>query len=126
MTPRPRAAATPPTARPVHDRRLVDAVVRSLTPVAPDLRVGAMFGSPAAYLGKRMVFCVFGDALGVKVPAVHAEHLVRDGVAAAFRPHGRPPMKEWVALRARADDPGSWPSVLEAAIFHARVIDAPG
>ena len=100
-------------------------MVRTLGTAAPDLRVGAMFGSPAAFVGKRMVFCVFGDVLGVKVPAAYAEGLVRDGCASAFQPYGRAPMKEWIALAADPDEPGSWGPVLAVAIGHARASGAP-
>ena len=61
---------------PIHDRALFDALVAHMRVTEPELRIGSMFGCPAAFLGRRLAFCVFGAAVGVKVPAVEAARLI--------------------------------------------------
>jgi hypothetical protein len=52
---------------PPRNRDLLLALVSDLRKDAPVLRIGAMFGCPAAFAGRPMAFCVCGDAVGVKL-----------------------------------------------------------
>ncbi len=114
-SPRPTSGA-----KVAHDRVLFDALVAHMRGIEPELRVGAMFGSPAVFMGKRMAFCVFKTGVGAKVPASEAARLIASGAATPFRPYGKPAMKEWIELQAsRADAPGLAP-VLSLALQYAK------
>lgn len=104
---------------PTHDRALFVALHARLAAEAPGLRAGSMFGCPAAFLDGRMAFCVFRTQVGVKVPAELAAGLVAQGLAQPFRPFGRPPMREWISVVARADDQEPVLPILRAALAHA-------
>jgi len=67
-----------------------------------------------------MAFCVFGSAVGAKVPQADAERLIASGTATAFRPFGRPPMREWIELRAKSEELDRLQPFLSLAIDHAR------
>ncbi len=60
----------------------------------------SLFGCPAAFVGRRMAFCVHGRGIGGKLPQADAARLIASGGATAFRPFGRPAMKDRVELRA--------------------------
>ena len=68
-----------------------------------------------------MFACVYGDQVGLKLPAARVEELLRSGYV-PFRPIGKPPMREWVAAPRElalsfADEPAV---VLEALSFVVR------
>jgi hypothetical protein len=90
--------------------------------VEPEIRVGAMFGCPAAFVGRRMAFCVYGKAVAAKLPQAEAARLMAAGDATAFRPFGRPPMKEWVELQAEPGDAPRLAPVLAIALRYARAL----
>jgi hypothetical protein len=104
----------------VHDRALFDAMVVKMRIAEPGIRVGAMFGCPAVFVGRRMAFCVYGSAIGVKIPQADAARLIASRMAAAFRPYGRPPMKEWIELQATAADFGKVVPILTLALRYAK------
>lgn len=103
----------------VHDRALFDAVIARLAPSEPDMRAGAMFGSPAIFVGRRMAFCVFGRALGVKLPEARTKALIAAG-AVAFRPYGKVPMREWIAIEPEKGGIEAALPLLAEAIAYAR------
>jgi hypothetical protein len=107
----------------IHDRGLFETLLAEMHSVAPDLRSGAMFGCPAAYIGTRLAFCVYGDVVGVKLPAAAAARLMASGKATAFRPYGRVPMKEWVELRVTRATAAAAAPVLAVAIDYARNLE---
>lgn len=86
-----------------HDRELFAWVVSHVRELVPELRTGAMFGCPAVYVGGKLAFCVYGFGIGVKLPEAEAARLVSSGLAAPFRPFGKPAMKAWVLLPGEAD-----------------------
>jgi hypothetical protein len=104
---------------------LFETLIDHVRMVDPALRTGAMFGCPAAYVGRRMAFCVYGDAVGAKLPQADAARLIEAGTAESFRPYGKPAMKEWIALRDGRSDPLAVFAVLDLAIRYARALDAP-
>jgi hypothetical protein len=106
--------------QPAHDRILLDALVAHLRGVEPTIRVGIMFGCPAAFVGRRMAFCAYGQGIGVKLPRAEAAKLISSGEATAFRPFGRPPMKEWIELRAEPGGVTRIAPVLALAVAYAR------
>jgi hypothetical protein len=63
----------------------------------PGLRVGRMFGFPAAYAGRRLVCCVREDGLVARLPPAAFEAARRAG-AAQWAPKGRR-MTGWVMFR---------------------------
>ena len=108
------------SAKVVHDRKLFDALVAHMRSIEPEIRIGAMFGSPAAFMGRRMAFCAFKSGVGAKVPEAEAALLIASGAATQFRPYGKPAMKEWIELQAsRADVPKLEP-VLSLALRYAK------
>ena len=122
------AAPGPPTKErsivarfePAHNRSLFETLVAQMGAVEPETRVGAMFGCPAAFVGRRMVFCVYGEGVGVRLPHVDAARLIAFRQATAFRPFGRPPMKEWVELRVEPGDVLRIAPILALALRYAR------
>ena len=81
-----------------HDHVLFDAVIALAASINPTIRRGSMFGSPAIYVGRRMAICVHGTELGLRVPENLARRSIEDGRATSFRPYGKAPMREWIAL----------------------------
>jgi hypothetical protein len=108
---------------PPPNRPLFDAVVALLRSLEPELRVGSMFGCPAAFVPNRMAFCVYGEVIGVKVPEKEAIRLKGLGKAAAFRRYGRPAMKEWIELRTTRRDVHELLPILRIAIQYAKALD---
>lgn len=75
----------------------------------PGAKAGKMFGHPAFYVNGRLFACLFGDALGLKIPEALASELTRRGKAQPFRPYGKSKMREWIELpvqRAVTDPQG--------------------
>ncbi|WP_374330748.1 hypothetical protein [Aestuariivirga sp.] len=81
-----------------HDRTLFESLLAEAQRRNPDVRSGAMFGSPALFLGRRMVGCVFGANIGLKLPAAAVASAIAAGSASAFRPYGKPAMREWLEI----------------------------
>ncbi len=94
--------ASQPDPRYREDVRLV---LQELLPAQEGVRAGKMFGFPAWYAGRRLFACVYGEGVGLKVPAALAQQLLLESQVIPFRPMGKPPMREWVQLnRAWAED----------------------
>lgn len=102
-----------------HDRSLFDKLVAQMHSVEPT-RVGLMFSCPAVFVGRRLAFCVFGSAVAAKIPQAEAARLIGSGTAIAFRPYGRPAMKEWVEIRAKPTDVVRLVPALSLALRHAK------
>jgi hypothetical protein len=65
----------------------------------PRVRPGKMFGYPAYYAGRKLAICLFEQGVGVKLPEQTAVALLEtDPHVTAFRPMGRPTMREWVQI----------------------------
>ena len=100
-----------------HDRRLFDRLLQRARLLDADIRAGGMFGSPALFLGRRMIGCVFGRNIGLKVPAPLAAEAVAEGSAIPFRPYGKPAMREWIEIDGK--DLAVRQDLLAAAIHFA-------
>jgi hypothetical protein len=83
---------------PAHDLALFDALLGEARLRNPEVRRGSMFGSPALFLGRRMIGCVFGPNIGLKVPAEVASQAIASRSATPFRPYGKPAMREWIEV----------------------------
>lgn len=81
-----------------HHQELFDAVLARAASFNPTIRRGSMFGSPAIYVDRRMAIGVHGTELGLRVPETLARRSIEDGRATPFRPYGKAPMREWIAL----------------------------
>jgi hypothetical protein len=57
-----------------HDMALFDTLLAEAKLRNPEVRRGSMFGSPALFLGRRMIGCVFGPTIGLDGRAL-ARHL---------------------------------------------------
>lgn len=68
----------------------------------PEVQRGSMFGSPAVFLGRRMIGCVFGPNIGLKVPAEVAAQAIASQSATPFRPYGKAAMREWIEIEGPA------------------------
>ena len=100
-------------------REELRAVLRDMLDGRADTRAGLMFGFPAFYAGGKLVACVYGSGIGLRVPPEQASEL-RGAPTRAFEPHGRP-MRAWAFLEpAAADDLRAEAAVLEAAIDRAK------
>ncbi|TKC81650.1 hypothetical protein FAZ69_27175 [Trinickia terrae] len=109
-----------PTPRLLHDRFLFDAAFNEVRDIDAPVREGAMFGCPAAFVGRRIAFCVYGSGLGIKLPAERAAALLESGRAFAFQPYGRAAMTEWVELRIQRDRVDEIAPVLAEAVRFAQ------
>ena len=98
------------------DRALLERLVAVLPGGGASVRLGSMFGWPAAYVGKKLAFCVQGTVVGIKVPAEDATRLINAGQALPFRPYGKPPMKEWVEMGVVGDDVSAIVPVLQTSV----------
>ena len=103
----------------IHDKALFDAVLARAASFHPAIRHGSMFGSPAIYDGRRMAICVYGTELGLRVPESLARRSIEDGRATPFRPYGKPPMREWIALGGGLSALGGRDDLLQAALTFA-------
>lgn len=85
----------------------------------PDTRPGLMFGFPAFYAAGKLVACVYGTGIGLRVPPEQASQL-RGAPTRPFEPYGRL-MRAWAFLEpAAADDLRHEAAILEAAIDRAK------
>jgi hypothetical protein len=86
----------------------------------PGIRERRMFGCPAFFLDRRMVACIYGDEVGIKLPSSRVDALLAKAVVSPFRPYGKT-MREWVSLRQRGDDLEALAGLFdEAATYAAR------
>ena len=108
------------TPRLLHDRFLFDAAFNEVRDIDAPVHEGAMFGCPAAFVGRHIAFCVYGSGLGIKLPAERAAALVKSGRAFAFQPYGRSAMNEWVELRIERDHVDEIAPVLAEAVRFAQ------
>jgi len=84
-----------------------------------DTRPGLMFGFPAFYAAGKLVACVYGTGIAVRVSPEQASEL-RGQPSRAFEPYGRP-MRAWTFLEpAAAEELRAEAAVLEAAIERAK------
>ena len=95
------------------------AVLADMLDGRPDTRPGLMFGFPAFYAAGKLVACVYGSGIGLRVPPEQATR-VRGAPTRVFEPYGRV-MRTWSFLEPAApDDLRSEAAVLEAAIDRAK------
>lgn len=59
---------------------------------------GHMFGHPALYARGKLAVCVYGDGIGLKLPAERVAELLESGRAKPFQPYGKSRMRDWVHL----------------------------
>ena len=84
-----------------------------------DTRPGLMFGFPAFYAAGKLVACVYGPGIGLRVTPEEASR-IRGAPTATFEPYGKL-MRSWTFLEpATADDLRREAAVLEAAIERAK------
>jgi hypothetical protein len=85
----------------------------------PEVRPGQMFGFPAFYAAGKLLACVFGSGVGLRLPPEEASEL-RGHPSRAFEPYGRR-MRAWTFLQPAApEEVRREAAVLEAAIDRAR------
>jgi hypothetical protein len=79
------------------------------------LRIGRMFGRPAAYAGRKMFVCLMDEGFIVKLPERVAKDEVRGGKAAIFTRNGRP-SRSWIKYTPRtASEANRLAPILEVA-----------
>ena len=84
-----------------------------------DTRPGLMFGFPAFYAAGKLVACVYGPGIGLRVTPDEASR-IRGAPTPVFEPYGRA-MRAWAFLEpATPDDLRRETAVLEAAIDRAK------
>jgi hypothetical protein len=84
-----------------------------------DTQPGLMFGFPAFYAAGKLVACVYGTGIAVRLSPEQASEL-RGEPSRAFEPYGRP-MRAWTFLEpATAEELWRDAAVLEAAIERAK------
>jgi len=83
-----------------------------------------MFGSPALFVGRRMLGCVLCDVVGLRVPEGLADAARSAGRARHFTPYGKRPMREWIAIDGSAAALESAADLVLAAVVFAGENDA--
>jgi hypothetical protein len=101
-----------------HSKALREDVWHLLS-VHPGISSGQMFGCPAFFLGRRMVACIYGDQVGVKLPATRVEEVLAQADTEPFQPYGKSRMREWVAVRYRSGEPNAFAGLLDEAVAYA-------
>jgi hypothetical protein len=86
----------------------------------PFVQSGKMFGFPAYYVGKKLCICLYGQGVGVKLPAQSAARFLEsDANVVPFQPLGRPMMREWIQINLTcSEDYRQYLSVFEESIHH--------
>jgi hypothetical protein len=84
------------------------------------VRPGKMFGYPAYYAGDKLCACLYGQGVGVKLPADSAAKLHKeDANVTPFQPMGKPRMREWVQTTLeRSEDYRRYQSVFAESISY--------
>lgn len=89
----------------------------------PAVRQGTMFGHPAFYVGRRMVACVYGAGVGLRLPRERVQALLGTRGIVPFEPYGRVGMREWIEIRrARAIDYRDDLDLFRESITYARLL----
>ena len=85
----------------------------------PEVRPGQMFGFPAFYAAGKLVACVYGSGVGLRLPPEVASEL-RGHPSRAFEPYGRR-TRAWTFLEPAApEELRRETAALEAAIDRAQ------
>lgn len=103
----------------MHDLTLFEHLLAESREIDKGVREGRMFGCPAVYHGRKMAACVYGEQIGLRVPEAIATDSVRAGRATAFRPYGKPAMREWIQIDPRCNTLTKYRDLLGAAIAFA-------
>ena len=111
--------------KPRHDTALYEELVALCSNGPVTIRQGKMFGCPALYVGRRLALCVYEDRIGMRVPEAVAVRAKSAGRAEAFTPHGKKPMREWIAVTA-AEGFLDCQDLFEAALRFAERNDGAG
>ena len=84
----------------------------------PHVHAGKMFGFPAYYAGKKLCICLYEQGVGVKLPGQSAAKLLEtDRNVIAFRPMGKPKMREWIQINlSRSEDYKNYKPIFEESI----------
>lgn len=82
------------------------------------IRERQMFGCPAFFLDRRMVACVYGNEVGLKLPSSRVDALLTKATVSPFKPYGKT-MREWVSLRQAGDDLEALAGLFDEAVAHA-------
>lgn len=104
----------------LHDRDLFEALLLRARALDDATREGTVFGYPVVFIGHRVVFCVYGSGIGIRLPADNASRLIDRGEAFYFQPYGRSVMREWVEMRVARDRLQELTPVLSEAIRFVR------
>jgi hypothetical protein len=102
-----------------HESELFAALAFLATALRPGVRRGAMFGCPAIYGGKKLAICVYGEALGLKLPEPVAAAAKAAGRAVPFQPYGKSTMREWIEVRPVNGDLAPFQDLIAAALDYA-------
>ena len=88
------------------------AVLDDLLPKLHGVTAGEVTGLPAYFVNDRMFACIYGGAVGIRVPVTAATELQfsRDNIA-PFQPKGRASTREWVQISH--PDPAAYSGELE-------------
>ena len=106
-------------------RRQHHEIMRTLLKSYPEVREGQMFGYPAFFVGKRMFACIYGQGVGLKLPADEAVALLSFPEVVPFQPHGKRRMPEWVQInRQRSGDYRRDLQIIKRSIRFLRDVDS--
>ncbi|SIT51390.1 hypothetical protein BN2476_1190018 [Paraburkholderia piptadeniae] len=59
-----------------------------------------VFGCPSFFVGQRMMACVYGEQIALKLPQLAVTALLETHGCTVFQPFGRRPMPRWLAFGA--------------------------
>ena len=103
-----------------HDKSLFEDFIAEARVIEPELRSGAMFGCPTVFLGRRMLGCVYGASIGLKVPAELAARVLADGRVTPFQPYGKTTMREWIQIDGGRQALAAHRDLIAASVAYAQ------
>ncbi|MEX3916398.1 hypothetical protein AB4Y43_09200 [Paraburkholderia sp. BR10872] len=82
------------------------------------------FGCPAFFVRRRMAACVYGEMIALRLPQLSVAALMKTPGCSSFQPHGRGPMRRWLAFEARSPAFTSLEDLFEEAVSFANELAA--
>jgi hypothetical protein len=105
----------------------IKSVVDSIMLEIPGVVSGKMFGYPAYYINGKLIACIYQDGVGMKVPEVKAQELLKEVNIIHFQPMGRRKMREWIQINhADANAYLEDQSLFEEAVTYIRSLTTKG
>lgn len=84
-----------------------------------------MFGLPAFYLGRRLVACIYGEALVLRLPEPMVAALIAAGRGYVFRPMPKITMRSWLLIPSGPGEVADQADLLAASLDYVATLREP-